>query len=124
MTTISGKMNALDAKDPTTLSNYWAFPTKHTALSLTIDFDKKKLYGDATLTFEAAEHSGSEILLDTRSLDVQDIEIVKGATLKSWKLGEESKVGNYGKQLKIELSEEVKKGELIVVKVSHTVDEA
>lgn len=116
-------MNALDAKDPTTLSNYWAFPTKHTALSLTIDFGKKKLYGDATLTFEAAEDSGSEILLDTRSLDVQDIECVEGATLKSWKLGEESKVGNYGKQLKIVLSEEAKKGELVVVRVSYIMND-
>lgn len=54
-------------RDPNTLSNYQTFLTKHTAVDLQVDFGRKLLHGNVTLTLESCTQAGSsELVLDTR----------------------------------------------------------
>ncbi|KAF3312140.1 hypothetical protein TWF173_007471 [Orbilia oligospora] len=90
--------------DPNTQSNYLIFYPLHNKVSITIDFEKKRFLGDITTQFECRQQGNcDEILLDTRDVEVQGVEILSGPGLKGWSLGEEAKKGNYGRQLKISL---------------------
>ncbi|KAJ6780990.1 hypothetical protein PWT90_08222 [Aphanocladium album] len=58
-------------RDPTTLSNYGQWRTRHTAVDFKIDFDNKRLQGSVTLRLEKqAEDAGAEVVLDTRFVKV------------------------------------------------------
>lgn len=62
--------------DPSTLSNYQAFNVKHTKLKYTIDWPKKKLFGqvDYKLSVKGTQ-SPEEIVLDTSFLDIHSAKV-------------------------------------------------
>lgn len=72
-------------RDPTTLSNYGLWRTRHTAVDFKIDFDNKRLQGSVTLTLESQSDSQStEVVLDTRFVKVLGARV--GASSAQWEL--------------------------------------
>ncbi|KAF1730406.1 Leukotriene A-4 hydrolase [Beauveria bassiana] len=60
-------------RDPTTLSNYGLWRTRHTAVDFYIDFERKRLRGSVTLRLESqtdAAPGSAEVVLDTRFVHV------------------------------------------------------
>lgn len=76
----------------------------HLGLDLTVDFDKKQLAGSATLDFKRVEPSASTLVLDTRALDVSDVQQhVDGQwTAAKWAWGEKSEA--LGTAMKVQLA--------------------
>ena len=61
-----------------TYANIDAFVTKHLLLDLTADFDSKTLVGTAELRFERRDLRATEIVLDTRDLQIRKAESSAG----------------------------------------------
>lgn len=55
------------------LSNPGEMEVTHLDLDLTADFDAKRLKGSVTLTFDKLAADASELVLDTRDLDIQSV---------------------------------------------------
>jgi leukotriene-A4 hydrolase len=56
-------------RDPSTLSNYSAWRTKHITANLEIDFAKKRLWGNVVLKLKRLSDAGTEdrkVVLDSR----------------------------------------------------------
>ncbi|MBE3046468.1 hypothetical protein IMZ48_28850 [Candidatus Bathyarchaeota archaeon] len=72
-------------RDPSTLSNYAAWLTRHTTTSLTVDFDSQSLKGrvDYDIVSRTAKES-REIVLDTSHLSISSISI--GGAKAQWEL--------------------------------------
>jgi leukotriene-A4 hydrolase len=69
-------------RDMSTYANIDAFVTKHLVLDLTADFDWKTLVGTAELRFERRDPNATEVVLDTRDLQVRKAEASSGGA--SW----------------------------------------
>ena len=65
-----------------TYANIDAFITKHLVLDLTADFDSRTLLGTAELMFERRDSRATEVVLDTRDLQVRKAEASSGGA--SW----------------------------------------
>ena len=65
--------------DPATHANVDAFVAKHLVLDLTADFDTKTLSGTAALTFDRRDPNATEVVLDTRDLEIRTVEAATGA---------------------------------------------
>ena len=65
-----------------TYANIDAFITKHLVLDLTADFDSRTLLGTAELMFERRNPGATEVVLDTRDLQVRKAEASSGGA--SW----------------------------------------
>ena len=65
-----------------TYANIDAFITKHLVLDLTADFDSRTLLGTAELMFERRDPGATEVVLDTRDLQVRKAEASSGGA--SW----------------------------------------
>jgi aminopeptidase N len=63
-------------------ANVDAFVTRHLVLDLTADFDAKTLAGTAELRFDRRDSRATEIVLDTRDLQIRRTEAASGAA--SW----------------------------------------
>ena len=61
-----------------TYANIDAFVTKHLLLDLTADFESKTLRGTAELQLERRDSRATEIVLDTRDLEIQKTETAVG----------------------------------------------
>lgn len=93
-------------RDPNTLSNYNNFRTTNTSVDFTVDFDKKILAGNVTLTVQSiTDGESDEVILDTSFLDIKDVKL-NGQSL-TWKLG--SRFEPYGSPLSIKLGQNPKK---------------
>lgn len=100
-------------RDPNTLSNYDDFKTMHTVANLSIDFSKKQLAGNVTLTLEAAAGvKTGEITLDTSYLDILDVKL-EGSSTK-WDLL--PRMEPYGSALKVQAGS-VKPGTSVMLDV-------
>ncbi len=64
------------ARDYFSFANTGQFVTEHLALDLTVDFDKQELRGSATHRMRRIDSGASQIVLDTRDLDVTDVRIL------------------------------------------------
>ncbi|OAA71547.1 leukotriene A4 hydrolase [Cordyceps fumosorosea ARSEF 2679] len=68
-------------RDPTTLSNYGLWRTRHTAVDFRIDFDRKRLQGSVTLRLERqTADAGAEVVLDTRFVEVTGARVAHTST--------------------------------------------
>ena len=65
-------------RDMSTYANIDAFVTKHLVLDLTADFDSKTLAGTAELRLERRDPRATEVVLDTRDLQIRKAEVVGG----------------------------------------------
>ncbi|OAL48063.1 leukotriene A-4 hydrolase [Pyrenochaeta sp. DS3sAY3a] len=101
-------------RDPNTLSNYHNYVTRHTSVDFDIDFEKKRLYGSVTLTFESlTDEKVKDIVLDSSFLDISVVE-VDGKSV-SFNVG--SRIEPYGSPLTITLPSDVPKGKTIDIEI-------
>ena len=66
---------AASRTDKSTLSNMEEFLYSHLKLSLTVDFERKRLEGTATWTATVVKPGVTELVLDTSSLDVRSVTV-------------------------------------------------
>jgi aminopeptidase N len=62
-------------RDAASYANVDAFVAKHLAFDLTADFDARTLSGMVEIAFERRDASASEVVLDTRDLEIRQVEI-------------------------------------------------
>ena len=67
-------------RDMSSYANIDAFIARHLVLDLTADFDSKMLTGTAELQFERRDARATEIVLDTRDLQIRKAEAWSGAS--------------------------------------------
>jgi aminopeptidase N len=78
--------------DPSSFTDRTACVTTHLDLDLTADFTRAVLHGTATLHLDRHDPTARELILDTRALDIQQVECAteRGAwTAAVWRLGPE-----------------------------------
>ena len=63
------------AHDYFSFANTEQFVTRHLELDLTVDFDKEQLRGSAVLHMEQLDPLATEIILDSRGLDIASVSI-------------------------------------------------
>jgi leukotriene-A4 hydrolase len=66
-------------QDPSSYANTSAFLAKHLVMDLTADFNAKTLSGIAELTFDRRDANATEVVLDTRDLDIRKVEAATAA---------------------------------------------
>ena len=99
--------------DPSTVSNYNDFRTKHIIADLAIDFASKRLKGNVTLQLEVLSSKTNEILLDTSHLDLTSIQL-NGEAAK-WDL--RPRKAPLGSPLSVKTGSGMQIGKMIDVKV-------
>ena len=72
----AGRAPAVPAppRDQSSFANASAFVTTHLALDLAADFGARTLSGTAALTLARLDHDATELVLDTRDLDIRRAE--------------------------------------------------
>ncbi|KAF4967502.1 hypothetical protein FSARC_4966 [Fusarium sarcochroum] len=97
-------------RDPSTLSNYGAWRTRHTTANFKIDFEKQILKGNVVLQLESqTDKESNEIILDSRFVDISTIRV--NSTESKWELKDYN--APLGAPLHISVPDGVAKGELI-----------
>lgn len=99
--------------DVNTNSNFQDFSTQHTALDLTIDFDRKILVGRTVITGQVIVHGLAQIVLDTSHVAIKGVS--HSGRKAVWTL--KSADGENGSSLCIELGRQYKEGETIELTV-------
>ncbi|KFA64967.1 hypothetical protein S40285_03866 [Stachybotrys chlorohalonatus IBT 40285] len=98
------------ARDPSTLSNYAAWRTRHTTANFKVDFDNKRLKGDVVLRLESqTDKESKEVILDSRHVKVSSIRL--NSTPLKWELRDFEEP--LGAPLHISVPEGAAKGEAI-----------
>lgn len=101
-------------RDPTTLSNYDAWRTKHTTVQFKLDFAKQCLKGSVTLRLESQTDRESKlIVLDTKYVDVSSVNLNDEPA--AWELQPDSVP--FGAPLHVSIPEGAPKGELVDVSI-------
>lgn len=95
--------------DDHTYGNLHEVDLKHLDLGLTVDFEEKSLKGFVDLSFERLKDNVSELILDTRDIDVSKVELNKNDQwiAGDFELAEKDEV--MGSKLTIKLEEGVNK---------------
>ncbi len=95
--------------DDHTYGNLHEVDLKHLDLDLTVDFEAKSLKGFVDLSFERLKDDVSELILDTRDIDVSKVELNKNEQwiTGDFELAEKDEV--MGSKLSIKLEEDVNK---------------
>ncbi|AUD78989.1 aminopeptidase [Kangiella profundi] len=95
--------------DDHTYGNLHEVDLKHLDLDLTVDFEEKSLKGFVDLSFERLKDNVSELILDTRDIDVSKVELNKNDQwiAGDFELAEKDEV--MGSKLTIKLEEGVNK---------------
>ncbi|PNY23096.1 Leukotriene A-4 hydrolase [Tolypocladium capitatum] len=108
-------------RDPTTLSNYGAWRTKHTTVNFKLDFEEKCLKGSVLLRLESqTENESKEVILDTRFVDVSSVSV--NAKESKWELKPHS--APFGAPLHISLPDGASIGKVVDVVIElQTTDE-
>lgn len=102
-------------RDPNTLSNYNNFLTTHTTVHFTIDFQKKTIRGNLTLTLKSiTDAAAKEILLDTSFLDVKEVFLDGG--VPKWDLL--PRFEPYGSALRINLEDGIENGKNVQLQMT------
>lgn len=101
-------------------SQAWAFA------EFGVDMGKKRLHGYCTLTFTCSEQGTNEVVLDTRNLNIHDVELLQHHSLPSsplsWRLGDEDTV--LGKPLIASLPGTCDLGDMLSIGISFNTDES
>ncbi|CAM1501099.1 Fc.00g102610.m01.CDS01 [Cosmosporella sp. VM-42] len=97
-------------RDPSTLSNYGAWRTRHTTANFKLDFEEKRLKGSVVLQLESqTDRESKEIILDTRFLDISSISV--NSSESKWEV--KSYSDPLGAPLHVSVPDGAAKGELI-----------
>jgi len=74
---LSAQLTSAAVVDKHSYANTDAFKTTHLALDLTADFEHKRLVGHADLTLDRLQPQARELVLDTRTLDIKKVELLR-----------------------------------------------
>ncbi|KAI5462450.1 peptidase family M1-domain-containing protein [Mariannaea sp. PMI_226] len=97
-------------RDPSTLSNYTAWRTKHTTADLKVSFEEKCLHGSVTLHLQSqTDRESNEVILDSRYVDISSVSV--DSKKVDWELKEYS--APLGAPLHISVPGGAAKGEII-----------
>ncbi|NNC56988.1 MAG: M1 family metallopeptidase [Woeseiaceae bacterium] len=95
LTACSEKIEQEDSYDPAhdyfSFANTDQFVTEHLALNLRVDFEAEELRGSATLAMRKLDESAEQIVLDTRDLAINDVQVLLAdgvALAAEYRLGE------------------------------------
>ncbi|POR31843.1 Leukotriene A-4 hydrolase [Tolypocladium paradoxum] len=100
----------MTTRDPTTLSNYGAWRTKHTTVNFKLDFEEKCLKGSVLLQLESqTDRESTEVVLDTRFVNVSSVSV--NSDESKWEL--KPHAAPFGAPLHISLPQGAPKGEVI-----------
>ncbi|KAK2624937.1 hypothetical protein QTJ16_005306 [Diplocarpon rosae] len=103
-------------RDPTTVSNYNYWKTKHTIADFAIDFKKQRLTGTVTLRLESVTDKASEdIVLDTSFLEISDVSL-NGTRTKDWKVAERSEP--YGSPFSVKVPGGASRGSVVELAIT------
>ena len=91
------------APDPHSYANTQQFRATHAALDLRVDFEHQKLAGTVELTFQRSDGSAREIVLDTRELSIEKVELVTQKKPQALKFVLGDQDATLGSPLRIEL---------------------
>jgi aminopeptidase N len=83
------------AHDYFSYANTEQFVTEHLALDLVVDFDARELRGAVTLTLQKLDSAATEIVLDTRDLDITGVQVLLADAVSvaaDYRFGESDKV--------------------------------
>ncbi|TQS33250.1 hypothetical protein Golomagni_06411, partial [Golovinomyces magnicellulatus] len=101
-------------RDPTTLSNYESWRTKHTTVDFKLDFDNKRLQGSVILQLESqTDKESKEVILDSRFVKVNAVNV--NSTESKWELKTHS--DPFGSPLHVSVPEGAAKGDVIDLKI-------
>ena len=106
--------------DNSTYANLRDVQTKHIHLNLTLDFNKKLVYGNATLSMKVLNESFSEVILDSSFLDIHNVllQTEKGFTPLDFFFTQENP--NIGEALHIKVNKQMISGNNITINYSTT----
>ena len=108
-------------RDPSTLSNYNNWQTKHTVVDVAIDFEKQRLGGSVQLQLQSRTNQESkEILLDTSYLDIKNVK-VSGSECAGWKV--KDRFEPFGSALSILIAEGVTQGSKVMLDITFSTTE-
>lgn len=97
-------------RDPSTLSNYGAWRTKHTTVNFHVDFDNNRLKGSVTLALESqTDKESKEVILDSRFVKVSGANVNDKEA--KWELKQHT--DPLGAPLHVAVPEGAAKGEII-----------
>jgi leukotriene-A4 hydrolase len=97
-------------RDPSTLSNYASWRTKHTTTNFTLDFDAKRLKGSVVLQLESqTDKQSKEVILDSKFVHVSSVSV--NSAQVQWELKDSA--NPLGVPLHIAVPDGVAKGEVI-----------
>ncbi|KAF5007988.1 hypothetical protein FDECE_5709 [Fusarium decemcellulare] len=103
-------VNSMATRDPSTLSNYGAWRTRHTTASFKIDFEDKCLKGSVVLQLESqTDKESKEVILDSRFVDISTVRV--NSAESKWELKDFS--APLGAPLHISVPDGAAKGEVI-----------
>jgi len=111
--------------DPCSYANIHEVKCVHTHLNLSVDFEKKILFGNVDLSFKCVSKDKpiSSIILDTRELDVKSVYLTTDANktpLKHSYLPANEKVPTYGKPLNIALSTALNNDDTVQITIEYS----
>lgn len=111
---VSFNFDTMANRDPTTLSNYSAWRTKHTTVDFKLDFEQKYLKGTATLQLESqTDRESKEVVLDTRFIDVKAVHV--NSADSKWEL--KPHTDPFGAPLHVYIPTGAAKGDIIDVAI-------
>lgn len=104
----------MSVRDPTTLSNYDAWRTKHTTADLKIDFESTCLRGRVTLELESqTDKISKEIVLDSSFVSVSSVKV--NSTASEWEVKDRTEP--LGSPVHISVPAGVAKGDIVKVEI-------
>ena len=102
------------ARDPSSLSNYGEWLTRHTTTNFNVDFNRKCLAGSVRLELESQTAADSkEIVLDSSFLSVSNVSV--NALPAKWEM--KPRVEPFGAPLHVAVPEGLPKGEVLCLEI-------
>jgi len=113
-----------DSYDPShdyfSFANTDQFVTRHIALDLDVDFEARKLRGNATLFLNVLDTDAQEIILDTRDLTIDGVTFVVGDNeLEAAAVSLGERHDSKGSPLLIKIPPGIEKGAELVVRIDY-----
>lgn len=97
----AGPALAAPVRDPHSFARPDEVSIRHLALDLAVDFEAHRLAGTATLTLERHDPGATELVLDTRDLEIEAVHLDEATEATAFRLGDP--VPTFGRSLTIPL---------------------
>ncbi|KAI8054004.1 leukotriene A4 hydrolase [Syncephalis plumigaleata] len=110
-------MCRVSAVDPNSFANLEEVQAQHVHLDLNVSFEERQLTGKARIQFVVVASDVTKVILDTRALSIDNVELLNHSTSLEYSLKDEHPI--YGSALSITLPRSYSTGEKLEVIVSY-----